>query len=99
MGWKFYDESVEVLEQRYCYLPQLFRWRGRYYDVHAVERCWTVVRRRRSVSVQRRSFRVQCGDGTFDLYHDLRVDSWHLRRARLSAPRVYAVRRLLPAWR
>ena len=99
MGWKFYDEAVELLEQRFNYLPQLFRWRGRYYEVDAVERCWTVTRRRRRHHLQRRYFQVQCGDGTFELYQDLVAGTWRLRRARVAPARAWAVRRLAPAWR
>jgi hypothetical protein len=99
MGWKYYDDSVEMLEQRFKYLPQLFRWRGRYFEVDAVERCWTVVRRRRKHRLQRRYFQVQCGDGTFELYQDLETGLWHLRRARMSPARSQAVRYLAPAWR
>jgi hypothetical protein len=76
---------------RYSYLPQLFRWRGRFYDVDSVKRCWT--------KGQRRFFRAQCGPGVYELYQDLVAGTWHLRRARLAAARVVAVRRFAPAWR
>ena len=91
MGWKVYDEAVEMQGLRHNYLPQLFRWRGRLYDVDSVERCWTTGRRR--------YFRAQCGPGVFELYQDLGLGTWHLRRVRLAAARVVAVRRFAPAWR
>lgn len=91
MGWKYYDESVEMQELQYRFLPQLFRWRGRFFEVGSVERCWT-----RS---QRRHFRVQCGYGVFELYQDLGTGAWHLRRARLAPARAVAVGRYAPAWR
>ena len=99
MGWVYFDESVEMIERRYQYLPHLFRWHGRFYDVVAVERSWTVVRRRGRHRLERRYFQVQCGDGTFELYQDLRTGTWHLRRAKAAPARVPVVRRLAFAWR
>jgi hypothetical protein len=99
MGWKFYDEAIEMLEQRFKYLPKLFRWRGRYYEVDAVDRCWTLERQRKRQRLERRYFRVQCGEGTFELYQDLVTATWHLRRARVAPVRAQEVQRLAPAWR
>lgn len=83
MGWKIYDESVEIVEQRFQYFPRRFRWRGRHYVVDAVERCWTVSRLRWRRRVERRYFQVQCIEGRFELFQDLRTGAWHLRRAKL----------------
>lgn len=77
MGWKTYDESIELLERRFAYFPQSFRWRGRRYDVDAVERDWTP-----RAEQQRRCFRVACAAGKLELYHDLGANTWHLHRAR-----------------
>ena len=99
MGWKLYNESVEMLGLRYQFLPQLFRWHGRFHHVDSVERCWTVSRRRRGGHHQRRYFQVQCGDGVFELYQDLVAGTWHLRRSRLAPARVLVVQRYAPAWR
>ncbi len=99
MNWKIYDEAIELLERRFQYFPRLFRWRGRRYQVEAVERCWTVSRRRWGRRVERRFFLVQCADGTFELFQDLRANTWHLRRAKPAPVPVGAVRRVAPAWR
>jgi hypothetical protein len=67
-------------ERRHGYFPKVFIWRGRRYDVHAVERCWTVSRRGLSGKVERHCFRVRCGEGTFKVFQDLRHNTWHLQR-------------------
>jgi len=91
MGWKHYGEAVEMQGMRYQFLPQLFRWRGRFYDVDSVERCWTAPRRR--------YFKVHCGHGILELYQDLDAGTWHLRRARLAPARALSMQRYAPAWR
>jgi len=80
MSWKSYDEAVDLLERRFQFFPQAFRWRGRRYEVETVERSWTASRPRR-----RRYFRVHCTPGIFDLYHDLTASTWHIRRVRWAA--------------
>jgi hypothetical protein len=82
MRWKRYDEAIELLERRFQYFPQTFRWRGRRYEVDAVNRCWTTARSGWRRRVERRLFLVECAEGTFELYQDLRANTWHLRRAR-----------------
>ena len=62
-------------ERRYGYFPKAFIWRGHRYDVYAVERCWTVSRRRRGGRVERHCFRVRCSfdsaqDGPFGSAQD-----------------------------
>jgi hypothetical protein len=99
MRWRIYDEAVEMVEQRFQYLPRVFRWRGRYYDVESVERCWAFSRRRWRGRVERRFFRVRCAQDVFELYQNLRAGTWHLRRARLLPVRALAVRRVSQAWR
>jgi hypothetical protein len=91
MGWKFYHEAIEMRGLRYRFLPELFRWRGRFYEVDSVERCWT--------TEKRRYFRVQCGPGVFELYQELSAGFWRLRRARLAPARAPAAHRFAPAWR
>lgn len=34
-------EAIRMEAKRFGYFPQTFVWRGKRYDVHAVERCWT----------------------------------------------------------
>jgi hypothetical protein len=67
-------------ERRHGYFPKSFVWRGHRYDVHAVERCWTISRRSRGNRVERHCFRVRCREGTFELYQDVRYNTWHLQR-------------------
>lgn len=81
-------EKIRMNKKRFGYFPQQFTWRGRRYDVHAVERCWTVSRKRLGNKTERLCFRVRCAgrsggavlEGTFDLYQDLDTNTWHLER-------------------
>ncbi len=99
MTWKVYDEAVEMVERRFQFFPRIFRWRGRHYEVDAVERCWTVSRPGWKRRVERHYFVVRCADGIFELFQDIKANTWHLRRARSSPAPVAAVRRVAPAWR
>ena len=45
MHWKIYDETVDMVDCRFQYMPQVFHWRGQRYDVDVVERSWTVAGR------------------------------------------------------
>jgi len=85
-------EKIYMDEKRFGYFPQKFTWRGRRYDVHAVERCWTVSRRRLGNKVERLCFRVRGAtsgtqgnwpehsdlEGTFELFQDLSTNTWHI---------------------
>ncbi len=71
------EQPVEVQEKRFGYFPKAFRWRGKRYVVEAIEKCWA-----RSLRVPRLYFRVRCRDGIFELYQDLRADTWHLSAVR-----------------
>jgi hypothetical protein len=87
-------EKIRMDKKRFGYFPQRFTWRGRRYDVHAVERCWTVSRKRLGNKVERLCFRVRCAtvsgrggrsggavlEGTFDLYQDLDTNTWYLEK-------------------
>jgi len=73
-------EPIQMRSRRHGYFPQLFVWRGKRYHVDAVERCWTVSRRSRGGQVERHCFRVRCLEGTFEVYQDLRHNTWHLKR-------------------
>jgi hypothetical protein len=99
MGWKIFDEAVEMLARQFQYFPRAFRWRGRRYGVNVVERCWTVSRSGWRQRVERRYFQVQCNEGCFELFQDLGTGTWHLRRARLAVVPVSRVQRVAPAWR
>jgi len=87
-------EKINMDKKRFGYFPQQFTWRGRRYDVHHVERCWTVSRKRLGNKVERLCFRVRGAavngrngraaqavlEGTFDLYQDLDTNTWHLEK-------------------
>jgi hypothetical protein len=98
MSWKVYDEAIEMLERRFQYFPRAFRWRGRRYEVEAVEQCWTVSRRGWKRRVERHFFRVHCAEGLFELFQDLRANTWHLRRAKAELGPLPGARRVAPAW-
>lgn len=70
-------EPIEMRERRHRFFPKVFVSRGHRYDIYAVERCWTELRGER---VERRCFRVRCREGSFDLYQDVRHNTWHLQR-------------------
>jgi hypothetical protein len=101
MGWKYYDEAIDVMQHRGRYFPAVFRWRGRCYQVDAIERSWVVPALRWWRRHDRRFFHARCGEGSFDLYQDLQAGTWHLRRARLGpAPAAMLVLRPVPQrWR
>jgi hypothetical protein len=98
MGWKFYDEAIDMIQRRFGYFPRLFSWRGRCYEVDSVDRCWDV--QRRGKRPPRRFFQVQAADGVFELYRDLEAGTWHIRRAKLLPAAAPAVRAIIPvrAW-
>ncbi len=73
-------EPIEMRERRHGYFPKVFVWRGHRYDVHAVERCWTVSRRGLGGKIERHCFRVRCREGTFKIHQNLRHNTWHLQR-------------------
>jgi hypothetical protein len=56
-------QAIKMEVKRFGYFPQTFVWRGKRYDVHAVEQCRTVSRRW-FWDVERHSFRVRCAEGT-----------------------------------
>ena len=88
MSWKIYDDTVEMVQRRFQYFPDVFRWRGRQHRVQSVQRCWTVARRGWRGRIERHYFQVECAEGVFELYQDVRDGTWHLRRARLAPARV-----------
>jgi hypothetical protein len=69
------SERIKVVARSHSYFPAAFRWRGRRFDVIAVERCWTVQR-----PVARRMFRVRCAAGAFVLEQCLADDTWRVNR-------------------
>ena len=73
-------EAIDMRARRHGYFPKTFVWRGHKYNVRAVERCWTVSRRGRGGRVEQHRFRVRCREGTFEVYQDVRHNTWHMQR-------------------
>jgi hypothetical protein len=94
MGWRFFDEAVEMVQRRHGWFPQRFIWRGRAYEVDGIDRCWEVGRRWGRPA--RRCFRLKAGGASFELYHDLELATWHLRRARWQPAAASSGRVVLP---
>jgi hypothetical protein len=46
--------------------------------VEAVERCWTTASRRNGGQLDRHYFQVRCAEGTYNIYQDLRHNTWHI---------------------
>lgn len=71
------NETVKVTELRYEYFPATFVWRGQSYQVSAVRRCWTSVRRDLAGRPNEyHHFRVSTSEGTFVLTRDWQRDRW-----------------------
>lgn len=70
-------EPVELCTRRFAYQPWRFRWRGQLYRVQQIQRVWERAERRYRPA--RRYFAVVCGnEGTYTLFQDLQVGTWHL---------------------
>jgi hypothetical protein len=73
-------EPIEMRERKHGYFPHSFVWRGHRYVVQAVERCWTVSQRKRGGRVEQHRFRVRCSEGVFEVYQDVRHNTWYIHR-------------------
>ena len=71
-------EAIDMRSRRFGYFPRVFVWRGREFQVEAVERCWTTVSRRNGGQMDRHYFQVRCAEGTYNIYQDLRHNTWHI---------------------
>ncbi len=70
-------EPVALVEQRFNFLPRSFRWRGDLRRVRVVARMWE--HPRVGWRPPRRYFEVVChDDGTYLLFQDLSIGTWHL---------------------
>ena len=69
------SESVQLVAKTHGYFPASFRWRGRRFDVVAVEKCWTV-----SGCAVRRLFSVRSQAGRFVLQQSVEGDQWQVTR-------------------
>ena len=71
-------EAIDMRARRFGYFPRTFMWRGREFQVEAVERCWTTAARRHGGQMDRHYFQVRCAEGTYNIYQDLRHNTWHI---------------------
>ena len=70
-------EPVDLLDQRFNFLPRSFRWRGDLWRVRSIERVWE--QPRGGWRPARRYFEVTCGlDTSHILFQDLRIGTWHV---------------------
>jgi len=69
------SEPVQLVAKTHGYFPASFRWRGRRFDVVAIEKCWTV-----SGRAVRRLFSVRCQAGRFELQQSVDGDHWQVTR-------------------
>jgi hypothetical protein len=71
-------EAIDMRSRRFGYFPRTFVWRGREFQVEAVERCWTTASRRSGGQMDRHYFQVRCAEGTYNIFQDLRHNTWHI---------------------
>src|SRR5690348_7212256 len=70
-------EPIDLLDQRFNFLPRSFRWRGDLWRVRSIERVWE--QPCGSWRPARRYFEVTCGPGTSHiLFQDLQIGTWHV---------------------
>jgi hypothetical protein len=71
-------EAIDMRSRRFGYFPRVFVWHGHEFQVEAVERCWTTASRRNGGQMDRHYFQVRCAEGTYNIYQDLRYNTWHI---------------------
>jgi len=70
-------EPVDLLDQRFNFLPRSFRWRGDLRRVRSIERVWE--QPRAGLRPSRRYFEVTCGPrDRYILFQDLQIGTWHV---------------------
>lgn len=67
------SEPVQLVAKTHGYFPAAFRWRGRRFEVLAVEKCWSD-----SGPIVQRTFRVRCQAGRFVLHQNVAGDQWQV---------------------
>ena len=73
----FRVEPVDLLDQRFNFLPRSFRWRGDLWRVRSIVRMWE--QPRAGWRPSRRYFEVTCGPGSCHiLFQDLQIGTWHV---------------------
>ena len=71
-------KPIQLTARRHNYFPQRFMWRGKNYDVTAVQEVWTKMQRRGTRRSACHYFRVKCREGTFDIFQDTTLNAWYL---------------------
>src|SRR5262245_49430668 len=70
-------EPIDLIDQRFNFLPRSFRWRGGLWRVRSIVRVWE--QPRAGWRPSRRYFEVLCGPGSrYILFQDLRIGTWHV---------------------
>jgi len=70
-------EPIDLLDQRFNFLPRSFRWRGDLWRVRSIVRVWE--QPCGGLRPARRYFEVTCGPGSCHiLFQDLRIGTWHV---------------------
>ncbi len=70
-------EPIEVIDQRFNFLPHRFRWRGDMRRVRAVAQVWE--QPGAAWRPARRYFEVICGqDKRYVLFQDVQLGTWHM---------------------
>ena len=70
-------EPIDLLDQRFNFLPRSFRWRGDLWRVRSIVRVWE--QPPSGLRPSRRYFEVTCGPGSCHiLFQDLRIGTWHV---------------------
>ena len=70
-------EPVDLLDQRFNFLPRSFRWRGDLWRVRSIVRVWE--QPCGGLRPARRYFEVTCGPGSCHiLFQDLQIGTWHV---------------------
>src|SRR3954454_24784843 len=70
-------EPIDLLDQRFNFLPRSFRWRGDLWRVRSIVRVWE--QPRAGWQPSRRYFEVTCGPGSCHiLFQDLQIGTWHV---------------------
>src|SRR3989442_254074 len=72
-----WSEPIELVEQRFNFLPRVFHWRGDVWRVRRIVKIWEYDGKGRRSS--RRYFQVLCQEERcYVLFQDLSIGTWHL---------------------
>jgi len=86
-------EPVELIAKRFGFFPAVFGWRGREFQVEAVEECRLVVAGWLPPWRKEVRFRVRTPEGVFELAQDTQRNLWRVRIPETAIPGVVAASR------